>query len=146
MPDMLPTKEINRATLSRFQSYDSSDVHTVLEIYTDDAQYWDTKASSGIRGKADLQKYLTGFFARFHTRFAILEEHRLEGLDGAIVLWECAVRRRLPEGGLSEELIMQRGMNLLLVRDARICRDECYMDLGSLDQLFEQTSNSTLPT
>ena len=37
---------------------------------------------------------------------------------------------------------MQRGMSLLLIRDAQICRDECYMDLASLDRLFEQASDT----
>jgi ketosteroid isomerase-like protein len=139
---MLPTKEINHATSRRFEAYESGDVQAVLAMYTDDAKYWDTKTSSGISGKHELQQYLSEFLSRFHTRFAILEEHRLEGLDGAIVLWECAVRRRLSQGELSKELIMQRGMSLLLVRDAQICRDECYMDLASLDSLFERSGSA----
>ena len=139
---MLPTKEISRATERRFEAYDSGELDQVLSAYTDDIAYWDTKTKSGIKGKADLQRYLGEFFSRFDTRFAVLEEHRLKGIDGAIVLWECAVRRRLPGGVLSTGLVMQRGMDLFLVRAAQICRDESYMDLASLDTLFASSDSS----
>ncbi len=134
---MLPTKEINRVTERRFKAYESGDLAQVLDIYTDDAEYWDTKAKTGVKGKAELARYFGEFFYRFDTRFAVLEEHRLEGQDAAIVLWECAVRHRLFDGALSHALVMQRGMSLCVVKDGRIHRDESYMDLASLDGLFE---------
>jgi ketosteroid isomerase-like protein len=134
---MLPTKAINRATERRFKAFESGDLAQVLDIYTDDAEYWDTKAKTGVKGKVELARYFGEFFSRFDTRFAVLEEHRLEGQDSAIVLWECAVRRRLLDGTLSHALVMQRGMNLCVVKDDKISRDESYMDLASLDCLLE---------
>ncbi|VTU45543.1 Ketosteroid isomerase-related protein (plasmid) [Variovorax sp. SRS16] len=137
---MLPTKEIGRATARRFEAYESGDLARILDIYTDDAVYWDTKAGKGIKGKADLTRHFADFFGRFHTRFAVLEEHRLEGQDAAIVLWQCAVRRRMPDGALGEQIVMQRGMNLCALRGDRVCRDESYMDLASLEALFESAA------
>ena len=135
--NMLPTKEINQATERRFKAYESGDLAQVLDAYTEDAVYWDTKAKSGMKGTVELTRYFSEFLSRFHTRFAILEEHRLEGQDAAIVLWECAVRRRMAGGVLSHDLVMQRGMNLCVVEGDRISRDESYTDLASLDVLFE---------
>ena len=132
---MLPTEEISQATQRRFEAHESGDLARLLDLYTGDAAYWDTKGK--VQGRAALSRYFGEFFKRFDTRFAILEEHRLEGQDAAIVLWECAVRRRMPDGSMSEGLVMQRGMNLCSVRDGQICRDESYMDLASLEKLFE---------
>jgi ketosteroid isomerase-like protein len=131
---MLPTKEISKAIQRRFEVHETGDLPELLSLYTEDATYWDTKGS--VKGRVELGRYFGEFFKRFHTRFAILEEHRLDGQDAAIVLWECAVRRRMPDGSLSAELVMQRGMNLCGVRDGHISRDESYMDLASLEKLF----------
>lgn len=136
----LPTKEISRVVQERFAAYESGDHARVMGIYIDDAQYWDTKCPDRMRGRAALAKYLSGFLDSFDLRYAMLEEHRLQGRDAVIVLWECAVRRRLPAGGLGVDLVMQRGMTLLEVSDGLVSRDEAYMDLASLDPLLAQAA------
>lgn len=136
----LPTKEISRVIQERFAAFESGDHARVMGLYTDDAAYWDTKCPARMQGRAALAKYLSGFLDKFDLRYAMLEEHRLEGRDAAIVLWECAVRRRLPAGGLGTELVMQRGMTLIEVEDGLVSRDEAYMDLASLDPLLVQAA------
>jgi len=69
--------------------------------------------SRAAQGQDAVSQYLSGFLESFDVRFAILEEHRLEGRDAAIVLWQCAARRRLPEQQASKSLVMQRGMSLI---------------------------------
>ncbi|MES2631344.1 MAG: nuclear transport factor 2 family protein [Pseudomonadota bacterium] len=136
----LPTKEISRVIQERFAAYESGDPARVMGVYSDDAAYWDTKCPARMQGREALAKYLSGFLGNFDLRYAMLEEHRLQGRDAAIVLWECAVRRRLPDGELSAQLVMQRGMTLLEVRDGLVSRDEAYMDLASLDPLLAQAA------
>lgn len=134
---MLATKDISRAVQERFAAYSTGDPAKVMAVYSDDVSYWDTKTpGTGAKGPDAVARHVRAFLERFDVRYAILEEHRLEGRDAAIVLWECAVRRRMPDGGLGRDLVMQRGMNLLEVREDRVCREESYMDLASLEQLF----------
>jgi ketosteroid isomerase-like protein len=132
---MLPTKEISRLVQERFSRFESGDPARVMDVYSDAVEYWDTKCPSRLQGKRALGQHLSAFLADFDVRYALLEEHRLDGQDAAIVLWECAVRRRLPQGALSDDMVMQRGMNLLQVADGQVCRDEVYMDLAALDAL-----------
>ena len=134
---MLPTKEISSIFQDRFDAYDAGDPIRVIDVYADEVEYWDTKCSARVKGKKALAEHLSTFLKKFVVRYALLEEYRLDGQDAAIVLWECAVRRRLAAGAASTDLVMQRGMSLLQVRDGLISRDEGYMDLASLDPLLK---------
>jgi ketosteroid isomerase-like protein len=133
---MLPTKEISRIVQERFAAYESGDPVRVIEVYADEVAYWDTQCAERVKGKKAVGQHLSKFLQSFDVRYALLEEHRLHGQDAAIVLWECAVRRRLPAGAASADLVMQRGMSLLQIRDGLIARDEAYMDLASLSPLL----------
>lgn len=133
---MLPTKEISRVVLERFASHESGDPIRVANAYADDAEYWDTACPERLKGREAVSRHLRGFLERFDVRFSILEEHRLEGRDAAMVMWHCAARRRLPGKQASADLVMQRGMSLIEVRDGLVTRDEAYMDLASLQPLL----------
>jgi len=133
---MLPTKEISRIAQERFAAYETGEVARVMAVYADDVSYWDTTCAERIRGRDDLQAHLGDFLRRVDVRYALLEEHRLDGRDSAIVLWECAARPRLPDGRPGEQLQLRRGMNLLQVQDGLVTREESYMDMASLDALF----------
>ncbi len=139
---MLPTKEISKLLAQRFVAHETGDIAQVMPLYTEDAEYWDTKTGTGVKGKAALSAHFSAFFNRFCLRFAILEEHRLEDQDAAIVLWECAVRRRLDDGSPGDQIVMQRGMNICVFKGEEIRRDESYMDLASLDQLLVSAVNA----
>ena len=139
-------KEISRIVQERFAAYEAGDPLRVIDVYADEVEYWDTKCSARVKGKKALAEHLSTFLKNFVVRYALLEEHRLDGQDAAIVLWECAVRRRLPEGEASADLVMQRGMSLLQISDGLIARDEAYMDLASLSPLLAANpSNESRP-
>ncbi|MDQ2735264.1 MAG: nuclear transport factor 2 family protein [Pseudomonadota bacterium] len=133
---MLPTKEISRLVQARFTGHESGDPIQVMNVYADEVEYWDTQCPERVKGKEGVARHLTTFLKNYDVRYALLEEHRLEGRDAAIVLWQCAVRRRLSEGRDGSAIVMQRGMSLLEVRDGLISRDEEYMDLASLQPLL----------
>jgi ketosteroid isomerase-like protein len=132
---MLPTKEISRIAQERFAAFESGDAARAISLYADDAKYWDTKTPGGVSGRASLHSHFARFLQTFDVRYALLEEHRLESRNASIVLWECAVRGRKPGGSPGTDLVMQRGMNLLEMRDGLIAREESYMDLASLERL-----------
>jgi ketosteroid isomerase-like protein len=136
---MLPTRELSRLVQERFAALESGDPNRVAALYSEGAQYWDTKCTERLRGREAVVAHACAFVADFDVRYALLEEHRLEGRDAAIVLWESAVRKRLPSGALGRDIVMQRGMNLLQIKDGAICRDEAFMDLAALDALRNAT-------
>ncbi len=127
------TKDIQQATKRCFEAYESGDVEAVLDHCTDDVQYWDTLSGGVIRGKDALRPYLADLLGRFDTCYAVLEEHRLEGRDAAMVMWQCAARRR-GDTSPRQKLTMQRGMNLCEFRDGLLSRTESYMDLAALER------------
>ncbi|MBG9388068.1 nuclear transport factor 2 family protein [Caenimonas aquaedulcis] len=133
---MLPTKEISRIAQERFAAFESGDAARAVALYADEAKYWDTKTPGGVNGKAGLHGHFARFLQAFDVRYALLEEHRLEGRNASIVLWECAVRGRGADGAPGEGLVMQRGMNLFEMSGGLITREESYMDLASLDRLL----------
>jgi steroid delta-isomerase-like uncharacterized protein len=132
---MLPTKEVSRIVQERFSSFEAGDMARVLALYADDASFWDTKSAGRMSGKAELAGYLGNLLKRFSLRYALLEEHRLDGQDGAIALWECALRRRRDDGTPAEDLLLQRGMNIIQLKDGLICREESYADMAMLERL-----------
>jgi ketosteroid isomerase-like protein len=134
----LSTKEISATVRERFDAYQSGDAARVMALYTDSVGYWDTKCAERISGRAAVGKKVSELLGRFDLQYALLEEHRLEGRDAAIVLWEAAVRKRDGEGAPGRRIVMQRGMSILEVKDGAIARDEAYIDLASLDQQFAQ--------
>lgn len=132
---MLTTKEVSQIVQERFAAWAAGDPQRVLDLYHEEARYWDTRAEAGLAGRAALARHLGPLLRDFDMQFALLEEHRLLGRDAAIALWECAVRRRDADGQAGQDLLLQRGMNILEIRDGRIVRDECYNDAAALGRL-----------
>ncbi len=133
---MLSTKEVSQIVQERFSAWQKGDLATTIDLYHDDVRYWDTQTGNGINGKAALTEHAGRFLRDFDVHYAILEEHRLEGQDAAIALWESAVRPRKQDGAAGAELMMQRGMSILYIQDGLIIRDECYNDLAALSGLI----------
>lgn len=132
---MLTTKEVNRVVKERFAAWASGDLAQVLDLYHEEARYWDTRTVGGVSGRDGIASHLGRVLREFDMQFALLEEHRLDGRDAAIALWECGVRRRDERGNPGQDLLLQRGMNIIEIRDGLIVRDECYNDVAALECL-----------
>lgn len=135
---MMTIKEVRQAVQDRFKAYEAGDPAGVLALYDEDFDYWDMQSSGRIRERGALAAHLGEFLRTYDIRYVLLEEHRLEGQDAAIVLWNCAIRRRSPDGAPGANLAFQRGMNLLQLRDGLIARDESYMDLAAISRLVNE--------
>lgn len=127
---MLTDHEIFAATKRCIDMWNTLDLEATLETYTDDVVYCDPKTGRRILGKAALRRYLRKFFERWNMQFTVLEDHRLEGLDGQAVIWSCSIAKR--EGGAARTV---RGMDIVMVRGNQLCRDEAFMDTSVLDEL-----------
>lgn len=128
---MLTDQAIFAATRHCIDMWNSLDLEATLDTYTDDVVYCDPKTGKRIIGKANLRRYLRKFFERWDMQFVVTEEYRLEGQDGQAVLWDCEIRHRA--GGPSRRV---RGMDICVVRDGRLCRDEAFMETAVLQELM----------
>ena len=137
---MLTTRDIQRATQRCFDAYETGDPDAVLETCTEDIAFWDTESEGVLKGREAVRSHLARLLGRFDMRFVVLEEHRLEGRDAAMVMWQCALRRRDAAGRPGEALVMQRGMKLFEVRGDRISRDESYMDIRHAERALAEAT------
>ena len=125
---MLKDHEIYKATRDCIAAWNTSlDLEATLATYTDDVVYRDPKTNGKIVGKDALRSYLRKFFRVWDMQFRVTEEHRLAGLDGQLVMWDCDISARA--GG---EMRTVSGMDICMVRGSQLCRDEAYMDTSVL--------------
>ncbi len=127
---MLTDQEIYSATRNCIAAWNTLDLEATLATYTDDVIYRDPKTSGKIIGKADLRRYLTKFMKVWNMQFRVIEEHRLAGLDGQLVMWDCDISAA--EGGETRTVT---GMDICMVRGGQLCRDEAFMDTSVLAAL-----------
>lgn len=129
---MLTDQEIFKATRDCIAAWNTLDLEGTLATYTDDVTYRDPKTSGKIIGKDALRSYLRKFFRVWNMQFRVTEEYRLAGLDGQMVMWDCDISPR--DGG---EMRTVSGMDICMVRNGQLSRDEAYMDTAVLDELHE---------
>lgn len=127
---MLTDQEIYDATRNCIAAWNTLDLEATLATYTDDVIYRDPKTSGKIIGKDDLRRYLTKFMKVWNMQFRVVEEYRLAGLDGQLVIWDCDIAARA--GG---EVRTVAGMDICMVRGTQLCRDEAFMDTSILAAL-----------
>jgi ketosteroid isomerase-like protein len=127
---MLTDQEIYKATRDCIEAWNTLDLETTLATYTDDILYRDPATSGKIHGKDELRRYLTKFFRVWNMQFRVIEEHRLAGLDGQLVMWDCDISPR--QGG---KMLTVTGMDICMVRGHQLCRDEAFMDMRGLAEL-----------
>ncbi|MEO8297112.1 MAG: nuclear transport factor 2 family protein [Burkholderiales bacterium] len=130
-PPRLSDEHIFGATRHCIDMWNTLDLEATLSTYSDDVVYCDPKTGRRIIGKAALRRYLRKFFERWDMQFTVLEDLRLEGQDGQVVIWECKISRR--EGGPARTV---RGMDICMVRGSQLCRDEAFMDTSVLAELM----------
>lgn len=124
---MLTDQQIYKATRDCIAAWNTLDLEATLATYTDDVVYRDPKTSGKIIGKDALRSYLRKFFKVWDMQFRVTEEHRLAGLDGQVVMWDCDITPRA--GGETKTV---SGMDICMVRGTQLSRDEAYMDTSVL--------------
>jgi ketosteroid isomerase-like protein len=112
-------------------AWNTQDVDKVLGCYTPDVEYRDPNTDGFVRGQEALRRYLTKLFARWTMHWRLRELFPLETTDGSAVLWEATLS---PSG--SNRSVVVQGMDLALLRDGLLERNEVYFDRAPLAVLL----------
>ena len=108
----------------------------VAEMYDDNAVYRDPNVPDGIVGRGALLAYLRRLLARY--RDWEWEAEDVFPVEGGFALrW----RARIP---VRDRVIQETGLDLVLVRDGRITRNEVYFDRTAVLRAEEQASSGSL--
>jgi ketosteroid isomerase-like protein len=113
-------------------AWNTQDVQSVLDTYTPDVVYRDPNTRGEVQGSESLRHYLTRLFEDWQMHWSLRDAHLFEGGDGCAVLWHAELARK---GG--DKKVEVDGMDLVLVRDDRIARNEVYFDRVQLLPLLE---------
>lgn len=109
-------------------AWNSQDVETVVDCYTEDVRYLDPNTRGYVEGRDALRSYLTKLFGAWEMRWSLREAFPLSEADGAAVLWSARLRRAGEEADVEVE-----GMDLALVAPGdRLSRNEVYFDRARL--------------
>jgi ketosteroid isomerase-like protein len=112
-------------------AWNSQDVETVVNCYTEDVRYLDPNTRGHVEGSDALRRYLTKLFGAWEMRWSLREAFPLAETDGAAVLWSANLRRAGEEAGVEVE-----GMDLAIVASGdRLSRNEVYFDRARLAAL-----------
>jgi ketosteroid isomerase-like protein len=120
-------------------AWNSQDVETVVDCYTEDVRYLDPNTRGYVEGRDALRSYLTKLFGAWEMRWSLREAFPLSEEDGAAVLWSARLRRAGEEADVEVE-----GMDLALVAPGdRLSRNEVYFDRAKLAALVTAGAAST---
>ena len=122
--DLAEAVRLSDAILS---AWNEQDVETVLSCYTEDCVYLDPNTRGPVVGREALRRYLTKLFARWRMTWSRREVFLLADGDGTAFLWHAKLTPTA--GGRTAEV---DGMDLALVRDGRLSRNEVYFDRMAL--------------
>ena len=104
-------------------AWDSQDVERVLACYTADLVYTDPNTRGAVRGQDAMRRYLSKLFAAWTMTWSLREAQLFADRQGCSVLWHATFRRA--SGGPT---VQADGMDLVLVRDDLIHRNEVHFD------------------
>jgi len=120
-----------RLIVAFLDAWNSHDVERVVACYTDDVRYRDPNTRGHVEGCDALRRYLRKLFAGWQMTWAAREIFELRDADGGAFLWRATFRR--PGGTL---VVEADGMDLAVLRGARLARNEVYFDRALLAPLM----------
>jgi len=104
-------------------AWNSQDVDKVVSCYTADCVYRDPNTRGAVEGHEALRRYLTRLFERWTMHWSLREYFPFTDGDGGAFLWHAQLTPA--SGGKTAEI---DGMDLAVVRDGRLSRNEVYFD------------------
>ncbi len=122
------------AFAERFLSaWNTQEIDRVLECYAEDLMYRDPGTRGTIHGAEAFRKYLSKLFAKWTMHWTFREGYPLAGQEGAVLLWHARFQKT--DGS---EVIEVDGMDLVLLHDGKIIRNEVYFDRIPLLPLIQK--------
>ncbi len=128
-------QRMNELTDKFLAAWNTQDVENVVATYTPDLVYLDPNTRGEVKGSEAMRSYLTKLFEAWQMHWSLRAARLFEGGDGCAVLWHAVLARK---GG--EKKVEVDGMDLVLVRDDRIARNEVYFDRAALLPLLQPDS------
>ena len=104
-------------------AWNSQDVDKVVSCYTADCVYRDPNTRGAVEGHEALRRYLTRLFERWTMHWSLREYFPFTDGDGGAFLWHAQLTPA--SGGKTAEI---DGMDLAVIRDGRLSRNEVYFD------------------
>jgi uncharacterized protein (TIGR02246 family) len=108
-------------------AWNEQDVEKVVDCYTEDCVYLDPNTRGPVVGREALRRYLTKLFARWRMHWSRREAFLLADGGGTAFLWQAELTPAA--GGATAKI---EGMDLALVRDGKLYRNEVYFDRAAL--------------
>jgi ketosteroid isomerase-like protein len=120
------------------EAWNAQDVEAVVACYTDDLVYLDPNTRGFVEGADAMRRYLTKLFDRWQMTWTAKETFPLAGVDGVAARWRATLRA--PGGA---EAVEVDGMDLVLIEDGRVKRNEVYFDRAVLVPLLTAPAAAT---
>ncbi|HOX40134.1 MAG TPA: nuclear transport factor 2 family protein [Candidatus Brocadiia bacterium] len=111
--------------------WNTQDFDRVSACYTEDVEYRDPNTRGVVRGADAMRRYLRKLFAAWDMQWSLRECHPLAEREGAVILWHAAFRKA---GG--SETVEADGIDIVMIRDGRIERNEVHFDRSALLKLL----------
>jgi ketosteroid isomerase-like protein len=108
-------------------AWNSQEVDKVLSCYTKDCIYLDPNTKGKVSGHEALRKYLSRLFQQWKMHWSLREFFLFADQNGGAFLWHAKLTPA-NEGKASEI----DGMDLVIIREGRMCRNEVYFDRTAL--------------
>jgi ketosteroid isomerase-like protein len=122
--DVGEAKRLAEATLS---AWNRQDVDGVVSCYTEDCVYLDPNTRGPVVGRDAFRRYLSRLFQRWKMHWSLREFFLFEDEGGGAFLWHAQLTPA--SGGKTAEV---DGMDLVMVRGGKLCRNEVYFDRMAL--------------
>lgn len=114
-------------------AWNSQETERVLACYTDRLIYRDPNLTEAIDNKQGFRKYLDKLFGRWQMTWALKEFHSFRDELGGAFLWRATFRL-----AGQQQTVEAHGMDLVLLDDNLIKRNEVYFDRAVLAQLNQR--------
>ncbi len=119
--------EARRLTEAVLSAWNSQDVDGVVSCYTEDCVYLDPNTRGPVKGREAFSRYLSRLFQRWKMTWSLREFFLFEDGSGGAFLWHAQLTPA--SGGKTAEI---DGMDLVMLRDGKLSRNEVYFDRMSL--------------
>ncbi len=123
----MDVEETLRLTERFLSAWNKQDVEEVLSCYTEDGVYVDPNTRGPVVGHDAMRKYLTRLFEQWKMHWSLREFFLFADGGGGAFLWHAQLTPA--SGGKTTEI---DGMDLVVVRGDRMCRNEVYFDRMAL--------------
>ncbi|WP_188112842.1 nuclear transport factor 2 family protein [Mycobacterium simiae] len=124
------TAEWRRLSDDCLDGWNRHDVDDVVAWYDEPFVYRDPNTRGDIQRHDALRDYLTKLFERWEMTWSTCEVFPFDGSDGAAVTWNATFRLRTGPGRVDI-----RGIDILVLRDGKIARDDIFFDRSLLTAL-----------